>query len=162
MEYPNRQKQIFTYSEGLSRAAKYCAYQERSQREVSSKLKEWGLSDEYAENILAELISQGYLNEERFAVSFVRGKFRVKKWGRLKIKSELKLKGVSEFCIRTGMKEIDADTYYNTLKELIMRKNKEIKESNKIKRVYLLTRFAYSKGYEQDLIMDVIKELEIG
>lgn len=138
----------------------WCAYQERSQFEVRNKLFEYGIFNEEAENIISQLIQENFLNEERFALAFARGKFRIKRWGRIKIKLELKQHKVSEYCISKALKQIDGNEYFATLEKIIEKKTKEIKESNKIKKQYKIIKYAMSRGYEQDIIMDAIKNLE--
>lgn len=138
----------------------WCAYQERSQFEVRNKLVEYGIFNEEAENIISQLIQENFLNEERFALAFARGKFRIKRWGRIKIKLELKQHKVSEYCISKALKQIDGNEYFATLEKIIEKKTKEIKESNKIKKQYKIIKYAMSRGYEQDIIMDAIKKLE--
>jgi len=138
----------------------WCAYQERSQFEVRNKLVEYGIFNEEAENIISQLIQENFLNEERFALAFARGKFRIKRWGRIKIKLELKQHKVSEYCISKALKQIDGNEYFATLEKIIEKKTKEIKESNKIKKQYKIIKYAMSRGYEQDIIMDAIKNLE--
>lgn len=138
----------------------WCAYQERSQFEVRNKLYEYGVFNEDAENIITQLIQENFLNEERFALAFARGKFRIKRWGRIKIKLELKQHKVSEYCISKALKQIDGNEYFATLEKIIEKKTKEIKESNKIKKQYKIIKYAMSRGYEQDIIMDAIKNLE--
>ncbi|HRD37568.1 MAG TPA: regulatory protein RecX [Bacteroidia bacterium] len=138
----------------------WCAYQERSQFEVRNKLFEYGIFNEEAENIISQLIQENFLNEERFALAFARGKFRIKRWGRIKIKLELKQHKVSEYCISKALKQIDGNEYFATLEKIIEKKTKEIKESNKIKKQYKIIKYAMSRGYEQDIIMDAIKKLE--
>lgn len=138
----------------------WCAYQERSQFEVRNKLVEYGIFNEEAENIISQLIQENFLNEERFALAFARGKFRIKRWGKIKIKLELKQHKVSEYCISKALKQIDGNEYFATLEKIIEKKTKEIKESNKIKKQYKIIKYAMSRGYEQDIIMDVIKNLE--
>ena len=86
----------------------YCAYQERCHLEVEKKLKSWGLIPDAVDMIVVQLMQQNFLNEERFARSFARGKFRIKKWGRIKIKLELKKKSIYAKCIEYAMEEIDA------------------------------------------------------
>lgn len=138
----------------------WCAYQERSQFEVRNKLVEYGIFNEEAENIISQLIQENFLNEERFALAFARGKFRIKRWGRIKIKLELKQHKVSEYCISKALKQIDDNEYFATLEKIIEKKTKEVKESNKIKKQYKIIKYAMSRGYEQDIIMDAIKNLE--
>lgn len=144
----------------LEKMKNWCAYQERSQFEVRNKLVEYGIFNEEAENIISQLIQENFLNEERFALAFARGKFRIKRWGRIKIKLELKQHKVSEYCISKALKQIDDNEYFATLEKIIEKKTKEVKESNKIKKQYKIIKYAMSRGYEQDIIMDAIKNLE--
>jgi len=144
----------------LEKMKNWCAYQERSQFEVRNKLFEYGIFNEEAENIISQLIQENFLNEERFALAFARGKFRIKRWGRIKIKLELKQHKVSDYCITKALKQIDGNEYFATLEKIIEKKTKEIKESNKIKKQYKIIKYAMSRGYEQDIIMDAIKKLE--
>lgn len=144
----------------LEKMKNWCAYQERSQFEVRNKLFEYGIFNEEAENIISQLIQENFLNEERFALAFARGKFRIKRWGRIKIKLELKQHKVSDYCITKALKQIDGNEYFATLEKIIEKKTKEIKESNKIKKQYKIIKYAMSRGYEQDIIMDAIKNLE--
>lgn len=144
----------------LEKMKNWCAYQERSQFEVRNKLFEYGIFNEEAENIISQLIQENFLNEERFALAFARGKFRIKRWGKIKIKLELKQHKVSEYCISKALKQIDGNEYFATLEKIIEKKTKEIKESNKIKKQYKIIKYAMSRGYEQDIIMDAIKNLE--
>src|SRR4051812_46425387 len=111
----------------LLKAQKYCAYQERSQQEVRDKVYSWGLHRNEVESIISELIVSGYLKEERFAVAFAGGKFRIKGWGKIKIKQALKLKSVPEKVINIALNEIDDRDYKKTLKKLIADHSKEVK-----------------------------------
>src|SRR5688572_6026224 len=111
-------KKIITPAEAVAKAEKYCAYQERSHQEVRSKLYTYGLWKKDVEEILTQLITSGFLNEERFAKAFAGGKFRMKKWGKHKIENELKHRGLSSRCIQTGLKEIDNQDYRKTLNQL--------------------------------------------
>jgi regulatory protein len=141
---------------GLEKGMSWCAYQERCQQEVRDKLYEWGLWPDAVENIIAELITQNFLNEERFAKAYAGGKFRIKHWGRVKIKLELKKRKISEYCIRKGMQEIDEDDYLLALKKVISGYAKKIKEKNSLKKKYQVIRYAQSRGFEQDLIWEVV------
>lgn len=136
----------------------YCAYQERCHQEVTKKLKSWGLIPEAIDMLIAELMQFNFLNEERYARSFARGKFRIKKWGRLKIKQELKKREIYSKCIEYAMEEIDEDTYYETLKEVLQKKRQNEKETNPYKRKAKLTRYLASRGFEYDLIRMAIEE----
>lgn len=138
----------------------WCAYQERSHQEVRNKLYEYGLVTTDVEEIITQLIEENFLNEQRFAMAFVSGKFRIKKWGRKKIKAELKFKKVDEYCINKALLQIDSNEYFTTLEKIIERKIKETKEPNKIKKQFKIVKYAISRGYEQNIIMDVLNNLE--
>lgn len=144
----------------LVKLQSWCAYQERSQQDVRNKLYDLGLWEEAVENIITKLIESNFLNEERFAMTFARGKFTIKKWGRIKIKQELKQKRVSDYCLKKALAQIDETEYINTLRKIIESKRKLIKESNKIKLQYKLMNYALSKGYEKDLVFDVLNNEE--
>lgn len=147
-----RQKQI------LIKLASFCAYQERTLKEVRQKLREWEVADDDAEPVIAELIAQNYLNEERFARSFARGKFRVKKWGRLKIRQEMKLRGLSNELIQKGLTEIDGDEYEEVLRDLLEKKARSLRgESLAVKQK--IVRFALSRGFESDIVWDLLKTI---
>jgi regulatory protein len=137
----------------------YCAYQERCHQEVTRKLKSWGLISEAIELLISELMQFNFLNEERYARSFSRGKFRIKKWGRKKIRAELKKREVYDKCIDFAMEEIDDKAYFETLKEVLQKKNEHEKESDSYRRKAKLTRYLVYRGYEYDLIRDALEEL---
>jgi regulatory protein len=149
---------IITPLVAIEKAKKFCAYQERAHSEVRKKLYEWGMDKEHVEGIISKLITEGFINEERFATSFARGKFRIKKWGKNKIKTELKKRKITEYCINKALSEIDRKEYYKTLKEIISKKEKEIKEKNDLKRKNKLSQYAISRGFEPELVWDVINE----
>lgn len=140
----------------LMKLQSWCAYQERCQHDVRNKLYEIGMWQEAVENIIVKLIEDNFLNEERFAMAFARGKFNIKKWGRVKIKQELKQKRVSDYCLKKALQQIDETEYITTLKTLLEIKGKLIKEKNPIKFKYKLISYALSKGYERDLIFDIL------
>ena len=139
-------------TQALNKAERYCAYQERSHKEVRDKLYSYGLFKKDVEEILTRLITSGFLNEERYAKAFVGGKFRMKKWGRRKIENELKRKGISKTCIQIGLMEIDEMDYMKTLSQLIRKKNKTVSESNNYKRRNKLAVFVIGKGFESELV----------
>lgn len=146
----------------LQKAASYCAYQERTQDEVKQRLKKWNVWGEEADEIIAELISMNYLSEERFAKTYAGGKFRMKSWGRMKIKQELNRRGLSDYSITSGMKEINDEAYLSTLKDLLAKKKilLENTETDKFKLKQKLARFALGKGYESELVWKVVGEME--
>lgn len=157
-EYGNEQpKKYWSLQEAKVKIAAYCAYQDRCQKEVRTKLHEKGIYGEQAEELISEMISENFLNEERFAQSFVRGRFRLKKWGRNKILQELKFKGVSPNCIKSGMKEIDPEEYFQILCQVAEKKWRMTKETDSFKRKYKVQQYLMSRGFEMDLILEVME-----
>lgn len=143
----------------LAKIQKYCAYQERSHREVKDKLYSYGLSGYEVDEIMARLITDNFLNEERFAKAFAGGKFRMKKWGMLKITRELESHGLTSNCIRSGLREIDSRDYRKTLLTLLKKKVAESMEENTFVRRMKVARFAMGKGYEPELVWELVKEI---
>ena len=137
----------------------YCAYQERCHKEVEKKLNELKMIPEAKEKILLHLLKHNYLNEERYAKSFARGKFSIKNWGKRRIVNELKFKGISTYNINVALKEIDDKDYIQTLNKIAQKKLLLIKESNEFKKRNKLTTFLISKGFETDLVYKVVKEV---
>ncbi len=144
----------------LQRTERWCAYQERSQFETLYKLYDFGMTTTEAEEIIARLIESNFLNEERFALSFARGKFRIKHWGRIKIIAELRARNVNDYCIKKGLSQISDSDYFVTLEKVILKKWRETKETDKAKKVFKVAQAVAAKGFEKDLIMDVIKKTE--
>ncbi len=145
----------------LQKAASYCAYQERTQDEVKQRLKKWNVWGDEADEIIAELISMNYLSEERFAKTYAGGKFRVKNWGRMKIRQELNRRGLSTYSIEKGMNEIGDEDYVAGLRELIAKKRNLLSktETDPFKLKQKLARFALGKGYESELVWKELGEL---
>lgn len=154
-----RYKKRYSPTEALAKIQRYCAYQERSHKEVKTKLFDYGLYASEVDELLSRLISDGFLNEERFAKAFAGGKFRIKKWGRLKIKNELEFMGLTKNCIQRGLNEIDAADYRKTLHLLLKKKSMLLTEENAFKKRDKLARYAISKGYEPEMVWQVVKEL---
>jgi regulatory protein len=145
----------------LAKAEHYCAYQERSQQEVRDKLYDWGLWSDDVENIIAELIETNFLNEERFALAYVSGKFKIKHWGKIKIKQGLKLKKVPERMISNALKTIEYDEYLQSIRSAAEKKLASISEKDPFKRKYKLVSYLLSKGFEHDLINDVLRNNDL-
>ncbi len=137
----------------------YCAYQERSHQEVRNKLFGFGLYSSEVEQIISNLIIEGFLNEERFAKAFAGGKFRMKKWGRIKITHALEAKGIAKNCIRIGLKEIEEPIYEEVLLELLKTKFSKIQDENLYSSRDRLSKYAISKGYEPELVWRKIHDL---
>ena len=136
-----------TASIATEKLKKYCAYQERSHKEVVDKLYKLGLYKNEVDQVLIALIQDDFLNEERFAQAFVSGKFRIKRWGRVKIKSHLKQKHISDYCIKKGMQEIDETEYFETLHYWLERKEREVEEENEFKKKGKIAAFLIQKGF---------------
>jgi len=145
-------------TEARQKIYRYCAYQERCHQEVRNKLYEYGLRTGDVDDIIAHLITEGFLNEERFAIAFAGGKFRMKQWGRLKIIRELEARGLTANCIRAGLKTIDPQQYEETLEKLLEKKNAQLGEKAPAIRDNALAEYALQKGYESELVWKKIKE----
>lgn len=150
-------KKFLTPMQALERMRKYCAYQERSQLEVRRKLLEVGQRGNDLENILVKLIEENFLNEERFALAYARGKFRMKGWGRNRIIRELQQKGVSPYCINKAMKEIDGVDYQKTLSDTLKKKGATLTKGNHFAKQQQLSAFLIRKGFEQEMVWDAVK-----
>lgn len=153
------QRKILTKEEALQKLRHYCTYQERSHSEVQQKLYELGIRRQDHDEIIATLIEEDYLNEERFAKMFAGGKFRMKDWGRKKIYYALKEKKVSEYSIKQAMKEIDEEEYLKNLKELTSEKYESLKDEQHFVRKKKTIDYMIQKGYEFDLVTKAINEL---
>ncbi len=149
-------KKIYDKKSAKVKIEQYCAYQERSQQEVRDKLYDMGLHQKEVEELISELVVDNFLNEERFAISYARGKFRIKHWGKNKIKQNLKLKKVSEYCIKKALKEIDPDEYYEILKTELQKKSDKLKDKDPFIRKNKIAQYLGSRGFEMDLIWDLL------
>jgi regulatory protein len=145
--------QNFTPQQAIPKIKQYCAYQERCHAEVKDKLYLFGLHRKEVDEIIVHLIGENYLNEERFAIQYAGGKFRIKHWGKNKIKQALKQKQVSDYCIKKALKEIDDTDYIKTFQKLAEQKLQSLKsEKNIFIKKRKLQDFLLGKGYEGDLI----------
>jgi regulatory protein len=151
-----------TPQEALARMYRYCAYQERSHQEVKNKLYTFGLFKSEVEELITRLITEGFLNEERFAKAFAGGKFRMQKWGRIKIVHELEARGLTKNCIKAGLREIDDDDYRNALQDLLDKKAAQIHEEDVFVKRDQLARYAIQKGFEPDLVWQLLKQQNRG
>ena len=137
----------------------YCAYQERCHQEVRNKLFTFGLSYQEVDELITHLITEGYLNEERFAKLFAGGKFRQQKWGRVKIVQALEGKGLTKNCIRLGLKEIDEDDYLKTISALAEKKANQVSQENLFVARDQIARYVIKKGFEADLVWPIVKDM---
>jgi regulatory protein len=138
---------------------RFCAYQERAQQEVRDKLYEYGMSKDEVEEIISDLISENFLNEERFALQFAGGHFRIKGWGKVKIDHALKQKRVSSYNIKKALQSIDLDAYQKTLDALALKKWNSLKGERGLSRMAKTQAFLYQRGFEPQLIQPVIQKL---
>ena len=152
-------KKTYTVNEATKILEHFCAYQERCHKEVEQKLYDLKMIPEAKEKIILHLLQHNFLNEERFAKAFVRGKFSIKKWGRIKIINELKLKNISTYNIKSALQEINEEDYYSTLRKIAIKKLKLLKEPNTFKKKNKLTTFLISKGYEFELVYKIVNTL---
>ena len=134
----------------------YCAYQERCHQEVKEKLYGMGVWKRDVEELISKLIEEDYLNEERFALQFAGGKFRMKKWGKVKIEYELKQKRVSAYCINKALKSISAEDYEQTLTRLYQDKSDLLEKEDPLSKKRKLTDYLIRKGYERSRVMELI------
>jgi len=152
-----KSEKSYTVDEATKLLENYCTYQERCHKEVEQKLYDINMIPQAKEKILLHLLQHNFLNEERFAKAFVRGKFNIKKWGKIKITSELKFRNISAYNIKNALLEIKEDDYLKTLQQLAKKKMPLIKESNSFKKRNKLSIYLISKGYESNLVFDVVK-----
>lgn len=136
----------------LKKICSFCTYQERTQDEVRKKLSEWKVFSEEAEEIIAWLILENFINEERFAKIFAGGKFRIKNWGKRKITFELKSRKLSPYCIQSALREISDEDYKEKIGVLIKKKSIGLIESNCLIKKQKIANYLITKGYESELI----------
>lgn len=151
----------YTVDEAIAKMERFCAYQERCHYEVTNKLKEMKMIPQAIDHIIHYLITNNYLNEERFARSFARGKFRIKKWGRQRITRELKQRKISHYNIKAALSEIDLDEYYATLDEISTKKWAALTESNLLIKKKKLANYLFYRGWEPDLVFQKINEFTL-
>lgn len=152
-------KKNWSMDEAHEKLTTFCAYQERCSWDVRRKLAEKGIQDEKAEQLIQEMIDAEYVDEERYARSFCRGKFRMKKWGRSRIQRELKMRQIPEKLIKLALTEIDPVEYWDTLLNQTEKKWDQTKESDPFKKKYKVSQYLMSKGFEYDLIKEAIENL---
>ena len=154
----NPQK-TYTVQEAQSKLEHYCSYQERCHKEVNKKLREMNMIPQAIDLIIVHLLDHNFLNEERFAKAFVRGKFKIKKWGKYRITQELKQKDINTHLITSALKEISDTEYLNTFHELAEKKAASIKETNSQKKKKKLADYLLYRGWESHLVYDKVNEL---
>ncbi len=158
--FQQKSKGSVTPDQAFQKLKHYCAYQERCHSEVKEKLYSLGLWQSDVEELISKLIEENYLNEERYAQQFARGKFRMKQWGRVKITYELKKKGVSPYNIRKGLTAIDDDQYDAVFAKLASDRLDSVrKEKNIFVKKKKVQDFLLQRGFERDLINDFLRKM---
>jgi regulatory protein len=148
-----------TLKEALEKLQKYCAYQDRCHKEVEQKLKQMRMIPEVIDRITVLLIKEDYLNEERFAKAYVRGKFKIKKWGKVRLTLELRQRHISAYLIKEALAEIVPEVYLQTFHSLAEKKAVSISESNPLKKKKKLADYLLYRGWESQLVYDKVNTL---
>lgn len=154
-----KNEKSYSVDEATRLLENYCAYQERCHKEVEQKLYDINMIPEAREVIILHLLQHNFLNEERFAKAFARGKFSIKKWGKIRIINELKFRNISAYNIKSSLKEINDEDYIKTIQFIAEKKAALINESNLFKKRSKLATFLISKGFESELVFKTIKDL---
>jgi len=155
-----KSEKTYTVEQAKRALESYCVYQDRCHKEVEAKLYKIGMIPEACEVIILHLMEHNFLDEERFSKSFARGKFRIKKYGKVRITQELKFKNISSYNIKTALKEIDSSEYIETLNKLVVQKWDNTKEVNFYKKKKKVAGFVIRKGYETNLIFEVLSQYQ--
>ena len=152
-------KKSLTISDAKKKLEHYCVYQERCHKEVINKLKELGIIPSAIDLIVADLIQNNYLNETRFAQSFARGKFKIKKWGKVKIHRELNKREISEYNIKMGMKEISDSDYEETFNKLLDKKLSELSHLSEREQKRKIFNYLSYRGWEVEKIFEALRKI---
>ena len=152
-------RKSYSLEQALSRLQRYCTYQDRCHIEVERKLTEMRMIPQAKEQIIMSLIEDDYLNEERFALAFVKGKFRIKKWGRIRLKAELKKRQISKYLIKSALEQISEKDYLFTFEELANRKANSIKADSILLKKKKLADFLIYRGWESSLVNNKVNQL---
>ncbi|NBL64691.1 recombinase RecX [Flavobacterium sp. NST-5] len=157
---PHKSLQIpLSYEEILRKAEYFCVYQDRCHQEVLTKLKSLTTSQTVIDNAIVHLIENNFLNEERFACSFARGKHRIKNWGKIRIVAELKARQISKYAIDKALKEFSQEEYFETFEKLANKTWNNLSERDSAKKKAKFTAALLRKGYESHLVFDKLNEL---
>ena len=154
-------KDFYTIKQAIQKLEHYCAYQDRCHEEVIQKLRSMKMDQDEIDQIIVQLIADNFLNEERFACSYARGKHRIKHWGKIRIVNELKFRKISQYNINLALKEITTEEYEATFHNLAEQNWESIRESNPLKKRKKFCDYVLRKGFESNLVYEKVKELEI-
>lgn len=155
-------KKSLTREQALQKLRHYCGYQERSHQEVRSKLFDLGVRRSEHDDIIAVLIEENYLNEERFALAYAGGKWRMKQWGRVRIRYALQQKKVSDYCINKALRQIGEEEYLQVLAELARERYRSLKGEQYLVRQKKTLDHLIARGFEAALIQQEIRKLRSG
>lgn len=145
-----------SFSQAVSKAARYCSRQERCHQELRDKLFQWGVFGEEAESVIAELIEKNFLSESRFAEAYALGKFRQKSWGKRKIKQGLFQKRIPEVLIKEGLRAIEDDEYEQTILRIATKRAMRERSLDAFTAKQRVINFVVSKGFEPELVREII------
>ena len=149
----------YSENELKNKAESYCSNSEHCSIEVENKLKQWGAPDETIRSIMVHLLKERYIDNKRFCQAFVHDKYKFNRWGRQRIRQELRMKQLEEADIACGMEEIDEKEYMDGLKELLLNKNKGVKAKNDYERAQKLMRYAVGRGFLIEEVAQCIKHV---
>ena len=152
-------KKTYNVDEALAKLQRYCAYQDRCHKEVAQKLKDMQMIPQASEQIITTLIEENFLNEERFAMAFVRGKFKIKKWGRRRLISELKQRNISNYLVNKALGQISDMEYKTTFEALAHKKANSLKGGSVLKKKKKLADYLLYRGWESHLVYEKINQL---
>jgi regulatory protein len=148
------------YKTALAKAMAICSRSEHCIDDIKTKLRSWNIEEHDSEKIIKILISENFINEERYASSFVRDKFRYNKWGRIKIKAALRMKKIPGDIITSSVNSIDPGLYKKALEDMLIVHRKSVRAKNQYDLKGKLLRYGLSKGFESDLLYDILVGLE--
>ncbi|MEY8020645.1 regulatory protein RecX [Muriicola sp. SD30] len=152
-------RKAYTLSEATRKMEHYCAYQDRCHKEVLQKLREMHMIPQAIDQIMGHLISENYLNEERFATAFARGKFRIKNWGRIRISLELKKRNISPTIIKIALKELEGPQYSRALEKLARKRLDQLKGLDHWQQKKKLSDYLLYRGWERHLVYEQLDRL---
>lgn len=153
-------KDTLTIAEIKLKLERFCAYQERCHFDVVQKMRGMAIDSHTIGEIVVYLIQNQFLNEERFARSFARGKHRIKNWGNVRIINELKARNISQTIIKMALTEIPTEEYFTTFESLSAKIWENITEKNELKKRKKFCDYLLRKGFESQLVYEKVKEIE--
>jgi regulatory protein len=148
------------YKSALSKAMALCSQREYCIEDIRAKMQSWSVGNTDSDRIISILIQENFINEKRYAEAFVKDKFRYNKWGKIKIRASLKMKNIPGDIINHALDSIEADLYKKTIEKLLTAHRRSVKAKNQFDLKGKLLRYGLSKGFESDLLYDILSGLE--